>query len=1455
MIELQLRVETDGAGTRDLAAELTEEHRVADLATAIARHLGVQLPAGHDPKLLSTRLGRQLDPASSVIDSGLVTGDLVQLRLAAVVTETPRIATEGGLYCDVVSGASSGTSVPLQPGRLTIGRDDSCDLAIDDPTVSKTHAALLIDSAGGVEVEPFGDVTNAVVVDGTPIGQRTSLPLDAVLELGSSALVVRRYEPEDGAERDQLGQIPFNRTPYRHPDLSPVEVRGPGRPPAPYEPRPLMVLAMVAPVIAGVAFALVLGRALFLIFALMAPISMLGSWLSERRRGGATHRQQVETFERRFHAWEQRYDEALAIERKRRHRAAPDVVDLGRRAELRTADLWPRSRTAEGFLELRLGLGDAPALSTTPAPQGVDDDPDQRIELAIEQRRHLPSVPITVDLGERGVLALHGDPREVETSASSLIVQAATLHSPDELILCGALHPRRTLNDWLKWLPHTRSVVSPLAGAHLAVGSEAADDLLHRLLEVVADREGGEWPRLLVVLDELVGADSLLVSSLLEAGPAVGVHALWIGTSLQLVPRHASAVVECPASASGQRATLWTTTPSEPTRELTLDRLSLDAAPQVARALAPVRDASSASAAASIPRVAPLLETLGSLTLDADEVAQRWSQPRGYGLRAPIGVGAAGPLEIDLVEHGPHALIAGTSGAGKSELLQSAIAALIANHPPTRLNLLFIDYKGGASSNVFQAAPHTVGYVTNLGADLAMRALISLRAELDRRMRVMEGRAKDLEEMLEKHPDEAPPSLVIVVDEFATLVKEIPDFVAGMVDIAQRGRSLGIHLILATQRPAGAVNDNILANTNLRISLRVLDPADSSSILGSNEAAGIPGPLRGRGFARLGAGGLVEFQSAYSGAPYTASGGVTPVAVTSFPGDGRVTVHPEPVADHETAEARTHLEVLLDAVVDATARLGHQRGRRPWLEDLPDLLTLDEVLDGTFGEVPDLVPGRDVLAGVVDLPEEQAQRPEVIDLEATGGLLVFGTGGSGKTTTLRTLLASTVGDATAAEVEVHVLDFSGRALEGLRDLPHVAAVASGDDLEQTTRMLMHLRAEVGARQALLAEARAEDLTAHDRRSAGAPLGRLLLVVDGYESFVRTFERSDLYPWSELFTETVLAGRATGLHLLATADRRVSVPAALSNAVTGRLILRTADVDGLIDLGVPPAVARDARLGDGRALLADGSTIQIPVVGDDPSNYGQTTALEARARAAGRGLQARLPALPDAVALDELPPSHGDGPLSFPLGLADLTMDAVRCDVRLQHLAVIGPDESGRSTALRTAARGLRTNGADLWVIADPESPLTLDRWEHLATRRDEHKALIDELLLSAESSGERPILVVDAVERVADEVGMTLEGLLRDDRVRVLAGADAGTLGGYVAGWANALKGTRRRLLLQPDALDLPSLTTARIRLRPNQEFPPGRGIFVTGKDWHLVQVAQATAGGQVGVAPALPPS
>ena len=682
---------------------------------------------------------------------------------------------------------------------------------------------------------------------------------------------------------------------------------------------------MLAPLGAGVTLFAFTQQLQFLALTLMSPLVLVANWIEDRRSGRHRFRRDLETFRASLDARRSELATLVDEERIERLRAAPDLADLARRAELRTTDLWARGRDAPDFLRLRVGLGTAPTLVTAPLERGGDEDLREEAEAAAEGSAEVAGVPITVDLAEIGVFGVHGSAELVDGVASALVVQSACLHSPEDLTIAAAVSAESPMAAWMKWLPHLRSVTSPLPGDHVAATTAGADELVARLLEVaefrmsVPDRErtARRWPWILAVLDGRLDPDPAALAELLEQCPEAGISVVWMAETEAEVPRQAAMVLAARQSGTALTGVLWSTDPSVPARSIEVEQLRSDVADRVARSLAPVRDASTASLATSIPRTVPLLDVLGVGMPTAAWVSEQWHRPAD-GLDFPIGIAADGVFSLDLVADGPHALIGGTSGAGKSELLQSIVASLAVRHAPTRLTFLFVDYKGGAASAVFSELPHTVGYVTNLSAELSRRALTSLRAELNRRMRLLEGKAKDLAEMRELYPADAPPSLVIVVDEFATLVKEVPEFVDGIVDIAQRGRSLGIHLILATQRPSGAVNDNILANTNLRISLRMLDKAESVAVIDSGEAAEIPVPLKGRGWVRLGPRALVAFQAAYCGSPLVSDDVQAPVLVAPFV---RTDDSPKVLAGPATA-AGTHLDAVLRAVGEANRRLG-----------------------------------------------------------------------------------------------------------------------------------------------------------------------------------------------------------------------------------------------------------------------------------------------------------------------------------------------------------------------------------------------------------------------------------------------------------------------------------------------------------------------------------------------------
>ena len=982
-------------------------------------------------------------------------------------------------------------------------------------------------------------------------------------------------------------------------------------------------------------------------------------------------------------------------------------------------------------------------------------------------------------------------------------------------------------------------------------------------------------------------------------------------------------------------STVWFTEPQAPGEEFEPEPANARLIDQVAMSLAPLRDATSASAASAIPRVVPLLSLFGPDLPTPMSVAATWATPKPYGLRAPIGMGPSGPLELDLVEHGPHALIGGTSGAGKSELLQSIVASLIHEYPPTRLTFLFVDYKGGAASVVFNSVPHTVGYVTNLDSSLSMRALTSLRAELNHRMRLMEGKAKDLPEMLERFPDETPPSLVIVVDEFATLVKEVPDFVAGVVDIAQRGRSLGVHLILATQRPSGSVNENILANTNLRISLRMLDATESKTVIGVGSAADIPLPLKGRAFAKLGPRDLIEFQSAFTGAPLTQEREVSPVVVHRFGNIPRVggtttigrrttrTTRPlVPRATIETSSASvaqgmvpgnqfdadspfrppsvgvsyqgityqptidesgmlappiglpmppptagavasrqprhrrrkrrppeqrrdgpqtvTHLDVLLEAVQQAMPNLPPPR--KPWREMLPEQLHWNDI-DRPEYTSADGRHGRFITIGMLDDPAAQAQYPAVFDLEEAGGLMIGGSGGSGKTTALRTAAVSAVTGATPDEVALFVIDCASRSLATLRDLPHVAAVATGDDLESITRVITVLAAELDRRRPLLSDldVQAENLSSY--LDKGYKLPRIVVIVDGFQNLgpiLGTVKPMEVGPldWLAEFQRIVTDGRQLGIHVILAVDRRQAVSALLMSAIGNRLVLRQTDEGGYLDYGVPSALARGLELPSGRALW-NNQLVQVGLVSEDPSAAAQGAAIaKLAASQSGRvPVELRTDPPPDEVRVP-LTASASD---RFTLGRTDVFGRIVEVSVEHTGLCVAGPARSGRTTTLRHVSRSLIAAGYEVWTVGIGDDIGGPGR--HAIGKVDPTLELLEDFAALCESLPKpRPyILVVDNVDRYdVSAFANAYDRVLKTETSRLIGAVETRNLSGYTQNtMLSELRREPNMVLLQPEsASDVLQYTGVRPQLRPGYKLTAGRGVLIVHRQPQLIQVA-----------------
>ncbi|MDP9066742.1 MAG: FtsK/SpoIIIE domain-containing protein [Actinomycetota bacterium] len=1414
---IELVVRCPGGVERNVAIELPREARVSQLATALARHLGLD----DGGPLFLLRQSRWLEPDAAVADVRLVRGDV--LSIGEAPEPAPDIPPLEGLELVAVGGPSIGSRWSLTGDRVVIGRSRDCDITVDDPAMSRVHLQVDLDGSA-VRVTDRGS-TNGTFIEGIPLAPGRLVTADDVVEAGSSLL---KIQPASTGARSRDagadGSIRFNRPPRVRPAPSGEAFVIPAPPTAAERPRLPLAAAAVPLLIALVLWRMFPDNPALLLIMALSPVLAVASYLEDRRRGSRhLGRQQTE--------WRAQLDQVInrleqtRMEAARRLQAsAPGASDLERRAEHVESSLWERRPQDDDFMLMRVGWGDRSWSPNLQREAGGSEALREEVEQRAAQALVLPSVPLTVSLRSPTVTGICGDRPAVDALTRWWLVQIATLHSPEDVSVVEVFgHDESASWMWSRWFPHARaqadSAATPLEQVVSAINSgrdrPSSLDTAGTTNTVVVIRGDAEAP-----------ASSL--TRLLREGPAVGISVVWLGARPEDLPGECASIVEV-ASASGN--VMVTFTDGAQQESGAAEGLDEPTARRVALALAPVREGRAAKRDSALAERLSLFDALQVEQPTADWVQQRWGSAAG-GLPVTIGRDREGPVSLDLVADGPHALVAGTTGSGKSELLQTWVAALAAATPPDRLNLLLIDYKGGAAFKDLQRIPHTVGMVTDLDAHLAERALVSLNAELKRRERVLrDAGARDVAELEQGDAANAPPRLLLVIDEFATLVKELPAFVDGVVDLAQRGRSLGIHLVLATQRPAGVISDAVRANTNLRISLRVADEAESHDVVGVPDAAFISRRTPGRAYVRRGHAEVEEIQTAFGGS--AATGAARAVEVRDLWVD-----EPPPVASdaHET-----QIQRVVDAVVAAGEAAGLRRASSPWLPPLPPVLDLADVATQEGGAV----------FGLLDEPHLQRQRPAVISLEEDGGCVIYGAAGSGKTTLLLTIGASFVSAQGAPGVVVYGLDFGGGALRALNELPNCGDVVSGDDQERVERLLFMIRAEVEHRRRLFAQTGVSNLAELVRSGREAP-PRILVMLDEYGAFAAAFETVNLGEMIDLLPRLVSEGRSVGVHFAMTAARRASVPSALAASFGKKIVLRMGDPDDYIALGLDRRNLRGHTWGPGRGFI-DGIEFQAATVGPDPAPEKVARALAALGEAARdvnlpRPPRVRL--LPSSISIGELP--RASEPWTATVGARETDLAEAHVELTEGHLLVAGPYRSGRSTALATMTAGVRTSTPEvaLWLFAPRRTPLVeLDLWARVARGGDACQEAVEELAMQLNAGEGGPLLVVidDAEELAEGSASYALEPVVkkaRDATVRFMVAAEARSLHRLFGGWLSEIRKDKRGILLDPD-IDLDGdLFGTRLPRRQKRSFPPGRGYLVSRSALELVQVARIEGSG-----------
>jgi S-DNA-T family DNA segregation ATPase FtsK/SpoIIIE len=980
--------------------------------------------------------------------------------------------------------------------------------------------------------------------------------------VGDTLLDLVPYQPPDAALRaaeDGAG-LEFNRPPRLLPPGQGLRFALP-RPPGRPERRPVPVLMAAVPVVLGVAMAYFLRQVYMLALAVFSPVMLLGSYLSDHRHGRKSYARQLAEYREHKARVDQDAREAAEAERLRRRHDCPDPAAVLSIAAGPRRRLWERRRTDPDYLLLRAGTADLPSAVELTDP-AADEHRRRRCWL-------IPDAPVTIPLPERAVVGVAG-PTDVSRAAGRcLVAQIAVLHSPQDVQICILTDSTgRDAWAWARWLPHCRPAEAQNCAALIGNDPETVAARIAELQAIITARrkalrdQGASQDRfghdIVVVFDGSRKLRSLpgAIGILREGGQAC-VYCICLDAEERLLPAECQAV-----AVAGPDGTLVVQQMSQPAvGPVRPEHVTADWAERVARSIAPVRDVGDDEDAAGLPQACRLLDVLGLEPPDAMAIAARW-QAGGRSTTAVVGECYDGSFGIDLARDGPHALIAGTTGAGKSELLQTLIASLACANRPDAMAFVLVDYKGGSAFKDCVHLPHVTGMVTDLDAHLTRRALASLSAELTRRERILAAAgAKDIEDytaLAGREGREPLPRLVIVIDEFASLVRDLPDFVTGLVSIAQRGRSLGIHLILATQRPSGAVSADIRANTNLRIALRVTDAAESADVIEAPDAAYISRGTPGRAYVRLGHASLVPFQAGRIGGRRPGSRAsaerpwVTPVDWTSL---GRPEPRRPPTRSHAGEEV-TDLTVLVEQIRRTVAALRIPSQHSPWLPPLPWALLLRDLPSaGTR------YPGRthaDLPFGMIDLPGLQRQRPAVLSLDTFGHLMAAGAPRSGRSQLLRTIAASIAAGCSAADVHLYGIDCGNGALLPVADLPHCGAVVTRTQPERAARLLGRLAAELTRRQDLLAEGGFASI-AEQRAAARRGLPHIIVLLDRWEGFTTTLGEANGGALTDVITQILSEGASAGVHLIMAGDRSL-LAGRIAAMCEDKLVFKLADAD-------------------------------------------------------------------------------------------------------------------------------------------------------------------------------------------------------------------------------------------------------------------------------------------------------
>ncbi|KNY27509.1 type VII secretion protein EssC [Pseudobacteroides cellulosolvens] len=988
----------------------------------------------------------------------------------------------------------------------------------------------------------------------------------------------------------------------------------------------------------------------------------------------------------------------------------PDIKECIRRVQSIDRRLWERTIQYSDFMAPRIGMGKTPLRLKIRAPeQRISIETDNlslEPQKLVEEFSYINNIPVSLPLYQMGTCGYIGIRQEALNNIRALVMQLAAHHFYEEVKIIAVYSKEEECEwEWMRWLPHVWDDSRQMR--FMAKDRESVHNIFSMFYDIIKEREfragdkdkhinSIQLPHFVFLLGDIrLLENEAIMTYLAHNCQHLGVSTIYMFDRMEFLPKDCHVILDFNSKTAEMIERAAETVKSE----FTPDKVSIKDSDLFARRMAPIRMKQMVMAG-NLPNRVTMMELLGVREVTELDVKTNWQENMPYkSLAAPLGIRIGGEkIQLDLHEkvHGPHGLVAGTTGSGKSEILQSLIISMAINYHPHEVAFVLIDYKGGGMANAFIDLPHLVGTITNLGGNQINRALVSIKSELKRRQTIFGDYGVNHIDSYQKlyrsgKAKEPLPHLIIIADEFAELKSDQPEFMRELVSAARVGRSLGVHLILATQKPAGIVDEQIWSNSRFKLCLKVQDARDSQEVIKKPDAADIKQP--GRAYIQVGNNEIFElFQSAWSGADYDPEASerdddINEIYEVDINGARRKLYSSASI--QRPKKEYTQLQVLVRHLSGEAEKNNIVRLNGPWMPPMPEKIVLKELLekDGHGWNGRGWIPSEEWICpiiGLVDDPEKQTQYPLKIDLGKEGHLLVYGSPGYGKTTLLQTLAASLALSYTPEEVNIYFMDFGSRTLSIFSDMPHCGGVIMMDESEKLDKFIKFIFRELDNRKKQFADKGISSLYSY-RQATGEKLSAIVILIDNISAL------SELYPSvEESLVQITREGGNIGIHVVITASTANAIRFKLSANFKMALALQMADkADYTSIVGRTNGLEPSPNIGRGLVKANSPLEYQTALAVDGENELERSINLKALIKefdAAWQGAKAKqIPIMPETVYFRELlvrsdvKKALATSMFIVPTGLSDNDMEPVYLDLATTpQLLITGNIQSGKS---------------------------------------------------------------------------------------------------------------------------------------------------------------------------------